>query len=174
MRDRFDRILGSAVAGLGFGLVAILVLTVALLSSRELRAHLGLSGVYSVGQRIDTPDIYSGSRLTILLFTRSNCRGCQAAKPWLRTIADWASSSVDIRVAVVPVRQLSAAELAYVRELGLDERSVHVLPVSDLKVRVVPTIIVVDQRGRIQFVREGLPTSQDQATLQDLASRLVR
>jgi thioredoxin-related protein len=129
---------------------------------------LGWTGTYAVGQRIDTPDIYSGSRFTIILFARSSCGACQAAKPQLRAIANLASTYLGVQMIVVPASDWSPEEGAYIHDLGLREEAVRHLSVSELKVRMVPTLVVVDQRGRIQLVQEGAPTSKEEIAIRNL------
>jgi hypothetical protein len=138
--------------------VGVVLLTTTLILSSRLQVLLGLGRTieaYRVGDRVDVPpDAYGGASYTVILFGRASCGACQSATPVLgRLFAAVLDSEVDVRV--VAPKASSEDQLVYVRALGLDEA--HFLPAEmrRLRVRVVPTALLVDREGRILEVSEG-------------------
>jgi hypothetical protein len=57
-----------------------------------------------------------------------------------------------------------AAEQQFARDIGLDERQVVPLDLTTLRVRGVPTVLLVDTAGKILAVTEGAPKPSDAST----------
>jgi len=109
-----------------------------------------------LGQLVDTGDIYSTSAFTVVLFVRSSCGASVASVPNFRAIAQLVEVSPTTRIVVVPTETWSEEAAAFVGEMGLSEANVRMLDVARLKVKVVPTMLVVDRAGRIRLVQEGI------------------
>jgi hypothetical protein len=59
----------------------------------------------------------------------------------------------------------TAQEVQYANEVGVATDAVFQVNPLDVRVRAVPTILVVISNGRIVFARENIPTSQDEADI---------
>lgn len=144
--------------------VAVVAVTIAAVAFPSLRSRLGLvpstPPSYRVGERIDVPArFYEEAPHTLFVFVRSNCAACQSAKPALERIAD------TFRQAMTPVLVISTGARAtdgigYAAEIGVERTSVLALDVSTLRLRVVPTIVLVNRAGEVLYAAEGVPTDQ--------------
>lgn len=175
MNGRLDRTLGWTAAGVGVGLVVLAISTVAIYLSPGLRTRLGFiqgSTAYMVGQQVDVPaSTYVNSRLTVLIFGRSNCPICQAAKPTLRRIALAAGRSPGSGAKIISTIDVpTVGEIRYAAEMGLDAAAVVQVARGSIRARMVPSIVLVDSRGKIVYVSEGSPTTDDEAALLRLFS----
>jgi hypothetical protein len=138
-------------------LVVSVVGTGTVLTSARTQSALRLSSAYQLGQAVDTGDIYSTSAFTVILFVRSSCGASVASVPAFRAIAQLVEASPSTRIVVVPTEAWSKEAAAFVGEMGLSEAHVRMLDFARLKVKVVPTLLVVDRVGRIRLVQEGIP-----------------
>lgn len=143
--------------------VAIVCATAALVARPDLRARLGLaSEPYAVNQVVDVPvAIYDSSSYTLMIFARSTCEVCQRSSAFLRRLAgESAGAGADVRlITSAPVAE---GELAFARTLGLPDGQVAPVDLKTLRLRRVPTIVLVDRRGAIHYAREGAVPASDQ------------
>jgi hypothetical protein len=104
---------------------------------------------------MDVPDaLYTGGNLTLLLFVRASCPACESAAPtFARLVSGLEGTETDVRV-LTPVAD-RARQLEYVNSLGLDENRLIQIELRALKVRSVPTAVLVNHRGVILGVSEG-------------------
>jgi hypothetical protein len=123
-----------------------------------LRRILGLEQAasgYRAGERVDLPsDAYADASQTLILFVRSSCVGCQEAKPLFVDMVRWAFSNRISVKAVVPSSNRES-HVNYARGLGLTDDSVLPDPIRGFRVRVVPTVLLVDRTGLILQASEG-------------------
>ena len=153
--------LGVAVAS-----VVLVAGTAAAVARPGVRAALGLSrGAYAARQRIDIPaQAYDSASYTLVLFARSSCAACQRSSIFFKQlVAEAVADGIDVRlVSSAPV---ASEELAYARELGFEERQVVPLDLRALRLRLVPTIVLVDRQGEIHYAREGAVPAGEQGDL---------
>jgi hypothetical protein len=132
-----------------------------------LRKVVGLQAEtgYSIGTLVDFPrDWLSGSGFTAVLFLRHSCGACQAAVPQFRRIVDRAGAK---NVSVIAVTLRSDRRLdedqdrSFARELGLTDSQIHVSDAGTLRLRRVPTMLLVTSDGRIVYHAAGAITSSD-------------
>jgi hypothetical protein len=138
--------------------VGAVLITVALILSPRLQVLVGLARsveAYRVGDRVDVPsDAYERARYTVILFGRASCAACQRAAPALgRLFAVLVQSEVGVRV--VAPKASSNEQLSYVRSLGLEDADFLPAEMRTLRVRSVPTALLVDREGLIREVAEG-------------------
>src|SRR5262245_24607320 len=118
-------------------------------------SHVG----YAVGQRVDVPDeFYTGSVYTVLLFLRSDCPSCKASAPSLKAITQAVRQDNRGRVKAISFEDRFAIE-AFASALGADPVDAIVLApeaYGRMRLRAVPTILVVDRQGTIVFESTGL------------------
>lgn len=157
--ERLARVaIALAVAGL-----AVVSATAALVARPDLRARLGLaSGAYAVDQVVDLPrSIYDSSSYTLLIFARSTCEVCQRSAGFLSRLASQTASAGGA-VRLVSSAPVAEGELAFARALGLADGQVAPVDLKTLRVRRVPTIVLVDRQGAIHYAREGAVAASDQ------------
>jgi len=164
MNGRLDLAIGRTAVALSFGLVALSI-AVGIAASPYFRATVGLdrglTSGYTRGDTIDVPSAaYRGVARTVVVFSRSSCPACQAARPRLRRLTAAVKRVSDARIVLVTPLGDESNELVYARDLGLAESEVMAISPSQVRVRAVPTIALVDSQGRIIFVHEG-PTGDD-------------
>jgi hypothetical protein len=168
MSDRFlSRLSVFIVVGCAFCLTG----TALVLSSPALKVTLGLGPVretgYVPGEGIDLPpSLYSANARTLVIFAQSTCAVCQRAKDSLGDLAEAFTSGPLAHVVMVTGRSAPsmAAEQQFARDIGLDERQVVPLDLTTLRVRGVPTVLLVDTGGKILAVTEGAPKPSDAST----------
>jgi hypothetical protein len=165
--ERFARV---AIA-LAVAAVVVVVATAALVARPDLRSRLGLAPEpYAVNQVVDVPStIYDSSSYTLLIFARSTCDVCQRSAKFLSRLADQAAGA-GAEVRLVSGAPVVESELAFARALGLSDAQVAPVDLKTVRVRRVPTIVLVDRRGEIHYAREGAVSASDQ---EDVIKTLV-
>jgi len=160
-----DKFVGQAATAVTVGCVAVVAITVSVLAVPSLRAKLGFPASptsYAVGERVDVPAaLYQGSSPTLLVFARNSCSACQRGKPvFARVTRELRDQSVN--VVVVTSQAHREDEIPYARDLGLDEGHVIGIDLSSLRLKVVPTLVLVDGQGQVRFTSEGVisPTQE--------------
>ena len=118
---------------------------------------------YAAGDRIDVPAAwYSSAPKTLILFARASCGACLNAQSFLKTLV---SDVTELGGAVVVAghRETPKDDGAYARSLGLQDSAFVVFP-EGLRVRVTPTLVIVDRSGAILQAWEavGPPDRQQQ------------
>jgi len=172
--QRTDLIGRLAVAAAATSVVLVAATAVAI-ARPDLREKLGLApGPYAAGQQIDVPaSVYGGSRETLIVFARSTCSVCQRSVPYFRRIFDEAARD-GIPVRLLSSAPLDPAELDFARGLGLRDEDVVPVDHKTLRLRRVPTIVLVDQRGEIHYAREGAVPAGEQGELLRRMTSLVQ
>ncbi|HEX5217100.1 MAG TPA: conjugal transfer protein TraF [Vicinamibacterales bacterium] len=152
VNDRF-----VARVAIGAVLLAIAVVSsTAFVAWWQLRAratHLS----YVVGETIDVPSrLYAQAERTLILFVRASCDVCQAEAPALMNMVDRLKA---FPTAVPTVVVTGSASPDPDREFARSFRNAahEHIAFETLKVRTVPTIVLVDHRGAILFAQEGRP-----------------
>lgn len=102
------------------------------------------------------------------MFARSTCTVCQRSVPFLAQLVR-ESARAGVQVRLLSNAPLTPDELAYARALGLDSTQVVVADWRTLRVKRVPTLVLVNQRGEIDYAREGSVPALEQ---EDLLRRL--
>jgi hypothetical protein len=139
--------------------------TTALVLFPSLRQSIGWqtdSIDYAVGDRIDlAPELFESSNRTVVLFLRSTCPACQDNSAMLERLVAESSAAVDTRVVMVTGQGARDSEVRFAEELGLDARQVVPLDLRRLRLRHVPSAVVVDRDGTVLFSRSGPISEQD-------------
>lgn len=154
--------------------VAGSALVLAVPALRQRLNHTPAEGpAYVVGERIDLPPtIHEASPLTLLLFSRAGCGSCQAAKPALASLVDRLADRPGVRTLLIARAGAEQEEREYLRDIGLDEGRLVGVDFSTLRLRRVPTIVLVDRRGEVRYSLEGIPTAVEQDALIRIAASL--
>jgi len=171
MNPWLDRWVGRVALLVTFALVVLALGLVTTLASPRLRGWLGSSPrhltSYAVGQQIDVPaSVYHGVPFTVILFARSTCPACQRAKPFLGHLVRTLSSTGRVQVVLIASAGLSDAEIAFGRELGIDQTKILAPNARPLRFRRVPAIVAVDSDGRVVYSYEGSPIAGSESLVQ--------
>jgi hypothetical protein len=94
----------------------------------------------------------------LVIAISAKCNACREAAPFLRRLVSACDSERDIKV-IVAVASLHVVEedLAMAGRLVSGGIDVVAWPITESPLRVVPSVLVLDESGRIEFVYEGLP-----------------
>jgi hypothetical protein len=105
---------------------------------------------------------YRGSARTLVLFGQASCGACQDAKPFLQQLV----STLHGRTAVVVASPGNALadDTAWAAAIGIPGTAVHAVP-GRLRVRVTPTLVIVNQQGEILGAWEGIGPPDKHADL---------
>jgi thiol-disulfide isomerase/thioredoxin len=167
MQTATDTQVGRLARAANMILLAALAVTVTIAAWPRLTAAMGWhrtpAPVYSTGSTIDTPVAWhEQSKFTLVLFARSSCSACRTAQPFLKHLV----SNLRGRTAVVLVTtgKEEAADAEYALGLGLDAGAVKVAP-EGLRVRATPTLVLVNNRGRVLGSWEGVGSENKQADI---------
>jgi thiol-disulfide isomerase/thioredoxin len=127
---------------------------------------------YIVGQGIDVPSSwYSSSPRTLVLFARDSCGACQKAQPFLKTLVAGLGNKVSVVMAHPAGTDVEDA--AFAKSLGLADTNIHVVT-ANLRVRVTPTLVLVNQQGEILAAWEGAGKADKQAEIVKTINDLLK
>jgi hypothetical protein len=104
--------------------------------------------------------VYNRTPGTVVLFARSTCAFCIQARPLFLAVIEEARRRPDLGVVLVTTGANRSDELAYAKDLGLDEERVYFLAASALRLRRVPSVAIVNGKGLVEFFREVLEDSE--------------
>jgi hypothetical protein len=176
MNDRADRLIDRAAIGASIVLLAVFAGTLGTLIWPRLSGAVGMQPkpqlAYETGTAIDTPaEWYQGAPYTLLLFARASCTACQSAEPFFKRLIH--DIGTTIRVVLVTSAGEADEDALYARQLGLEAQSIRTA-VPGLKVRVTPTLVLVDRQGTIVDTWEGVGAPDKQSQISEsLTSRLA-
>jgi peroxiredoxin len=126
---------------------------------------------YRTGQTIDVPaDWYQNAPYTMVLFARANCGACQNAQPFFKQLANGLKG----RAAVILAgsEQDREEDSEYARALGLKDPAIRITP-AGLKVRLTPTLVLINRRGEILGAWEGVGPVEQQSTIAKAIDRAI-
>ena len=176
MNDRTDRLIDRAAIGASIVLLAIFAGTLGTLIWPRISGAVGIQPkpqlAYETGTAIDTPpEWYQGAPYTLLLFARASCTACQSAEPFFKRLIHDIGST--IRVVLVTSAGEADQDAKYARDLGLASQAIRTAT-PGLKVRVTPTLVLVDRQGTVVETWEGVgPPDKQTQIAESLTSRLA-
>jgi thioredoxin-related protein len=137
----------------------MLLSTVAAGFAPAVRTRLGWTAVertaYSVGDAIDIPaDLRDRTARTLVVFASGTCGACLRSTSALTRLSSELRGSSTTFLLVTPTKMKADQEI-FVAAVGLAKTEYVSLDLSALKVRSVPTVVLVDESGRVLFSREG-------------------
>jgi hypothetical protein len=167
--QKTDRLIGRTAGFANATLAVALGITLAVVVWPRIESALGVqpraeSPAYATGQTIDVPaEWYQAKPYTLVLFTRASCGACQQAQPFLQQLIADVRAKGEVVVASPGLEPDLDRE--YARQLGVDPAHVRNVP-AGLRVRATPTLVLVNQRGRILGAWEGVGPADQQTTIQ--------
>ncbi|HKV99538.1 MAG TPA: hypothetical protein VJN96_06935 [Vicinamibacterales bacterium] len=160
--------MAAAVASL-----VLVAVTAIVLVRPDLRDALGLGPphAYPVDSHIDVPpEVYRASPYTLVVFARSTCAVCRSSVPFLTTLAREAAAS-GVAVRLLSSAPVAPDERAFAGTWGLDPAAIVGVDLRSMRVKQVPTIVLVDREGEIHYAREGaIPAAAQDELLHRLSS----
>lgn len=161
-----DVLVRRIATGVGVACVAALSLTAAMAAVPALKGRVGWSTPpplsYVVGSAVDlNASLYDATPRTVFIFARSSCGACQRSKPQMAALVrELAAHNDTCVVLVTPPNAVEDTEF-FAREIGLDSSRIARVAPASLRVRVVPTVVVVDRHGTVLLGKEGVLTEAD-------------
>jgi hypothetical protein len=150
--------------------VSILGGTVLLIARPDLRQFVGLGPAavppaYVAGDRVDVdPEVFSDAPTTLLVFARSTCAACQSSADFHAQVVALARQAGHAAVLLTPSDD-GDAEAAYGERLGVGRGQVHHFAPGSIKLRAVPTLMLVDTTGLIHHVWFGIADDPTKAAI---------
>jgi hypothetical protein len=148
------------------GIAIAVLLGTALVAVPGVRERLGLIPTeragYRVGEQVDAPIPPAvGAERRVVLFGRGTCGDCVRAAGFFH---DLRSSVLHHNSSFVLVTQepRTNAGREFAQQLAMDEDDIVWTDLQQLRLKVLPTVLVIDGTGRILFVKEGPIVSLDQ------------
>jgi hypothetical protein len=154
--DRRGR-LGAVVV---IGVCATLLAVTALVGlAPAVKARLGWTesaqSSYLPGDSIDVPpSLYQGQQ-TLIVFASGTCGACRRSEPALGSLAKELRGSATRFLLITPNTRI-VDQQALIDAVGLERSEVSALDLSSLRLKIVPSVVLVDRSGRILYSHEGL------------------
>jgi thiol-disulfide isomerase/thioredoxin len=173
-REVFLGRLGVAVAVV---CATALTVTAVAIAMPSVRASLGFAPPlpapsYVAGQPADFPaSLFQQAPYTLAIFFRSDCGACARIKPFLARLTA-RDDGAAVRVVAVTGAGHRADALAFAKQIGLGESSLVMMDLGNLRLRRVPTVVLMDRSGVIQAALEGIPSSQEEEKLLRMVTSL--
>lgn len=178
MRGQTDRYVrrGAIAAGV-VALITVILTGAASLHTptREwIRDHMQWSSpAYRVGAPSELPPaLHADADHTLLIFVASGCEACRRAQSFHLELMRAADGGTRLARRVL-LTSPGDHPASYAADIGVPTERVAMIDASRTRVRRVPTILIVDRRGVVQTIKEGvLPTAEQHALID--AVRLLR
>jgi len=172
-----DLLMRRAATAVTIGCVTVVAGSALLMAVPALRDRWGktppANAGYRVGERIDLPaTIHESFPLTLLLFTRAGCGACQTAQPAFASLVGGLRDRSSIRTLMIVREGTEPEEREYLRAIGLDEDRLIGVDFRNLRLRRVPTMVLVDRHGEVRYSLEGVPTALNQEELLRIAAAM--
>ena len=180
MSPRSEWILGRLAGATSVALVLTVAATAGTIAWPRVASAVGLdrkaarAAAYPAGTTIDTPAAWhEDAPYTLVLFARATCAACEKAMPYLKTLTASLRGRAAVVYASAGVKFERADEVKYARAIGIGESQVHAAP-DGLKVRVTPTLVLVNQRGEVLASFEGVGPGSKQAVITQALDGLLK
>ncbi len=122
---------------------------------------------FDVGRASDLPPaLYEHADFTVLIFATTHCAACQRALPFHRELSQVANSDARLRAHVLLTSAGDDASTT-AETLGIAADRVTMFDPKGTKLHHVPTILVVDRRGIVRAMKEGVLSAEEQHALME-------
>jgi len=167
---KLDLVVGRLGVAVAVVCATVVTVTAVAMAMPSVRTSLGLGPApekpsYVAGQAVDfSSDVFGQASHTLAIFFRSDCGACERMKPYLARLTS-RSSGLTLRVVAVTGITNSLDSLSFAKGIGLDESRLITMDLTTLRLKRVPTIMLIDRAGRIEIALEGIPSAQDEESL---------
>lgn len=174
-----DSLLNSTFTVLSVGFVLTLAVTTTIVvwpligPAGSAPAQAAPKPAYNAGEGIDVPAAwYQEAPHTLVLFAQAACGACQSAAPYLQTLRSHLEGRATLVVATPGAQR--DAEVEYAARIGVSDHAVY--PAGPgLRVRVTPTLVLVNRKGDILGAWEGVgPEAKQQELTKAIDAALAR
>ena len=134
-------------------------------SGRDLlKSAAGFSRGYAVGDHLTVSGSSAlGKEFLLVVFIDRSCQACTKAKPMLPRLAvklheRW--NDVSLKIAAMTSdreKRIIASEFGFA-----ESQFVSVVLASNRTLRAMPTVMLVDNDGKVRFVADGLPEDESE------------
>jgi hypothetical protein len=161
-----SRVVNRVCTGVIAGCVGVLAVTASLLAVPPWRAYFveEAQPSYPAGTSIDvSAELYRDANRTLVVFAHGHCAAAIKAQPQLQElVSTFIAQTGGQAVLLVPSdADREADNLAFAEEMGMEAGAVHATDFRLLRLRAVPTAVVVDRTGRVLATQEGFVTDTD-------------
>jgi hypothetical protein len=177
MKLQTDRLVRGATIAASAGFALMLVATIVVVGWPRVASFVGVKKtapppVYATGDQVDVPAAwYANAPHTLIVFARASCAACEKAQPFLKAVA----GRMDGHGDVVMAHPAGAPEddQKFARGLGVADDHVFLIT-GGLRVRATPTMVLVDQRGKVVGAWEGAGKEERQAAILSAVDAALR
>jgi hypothetical protein len=167
--DRSDRLISRAAGILSVFLVVLFLGTVGALAWPRVSNALGLKSkpepAYKAGDVVDVPrEWYSGASHTLIILARADCGACVNAKPFFKSLVSRVQAAGNARVVLGGVSAEQRPDVAYAKAIGLDAGMARTTKPKQLRLKSVPTLLLVSVDGRITGAWDSLGPDKQHPT----------
>ena len=169
MTERFDTLVSRAAGILSALLVVLLVGTVGVIAWPRVSNSLGFApkreAAYKTGDVVDAPrEWYEGAAQTLIVFARADCGACVTAKPFFKSLVNRVQATGNARVVLGGVSAEGLPDAAYAKAIGLDAEMARTTKPKQLRLKSVPTLVLVSADGHIRGAWDSLGPDKQHAT----------
>ena len=161
-----------ASLAIGIACAVVLLGTAAALARPGLGARLGWAkpgaASYAVGTYVDLEPAFYQGKTTVVLFSRANCEACRRSKATLAAIVADVAKRSDVQVTFVTPTTSDQEETDFARDIGVPPSRHLAIDLSTLRLKHVPALVLVDERGTVILAHDGVGIAERQ----ELAARL--
>ena len=180
MSPRSEWILGRLAGATSVALVLMAAVTAGTIAWPRVASAVGLerkavrTPAYPAGATIDTPVAWhQDAPYTLVIFARSTCAACEKAAPYLKGL----TASLRGRAAVVYASAgVSLERAAWTWDSPMPIACAYFTSAAPdgLKVRVTPTLVLVNQHGEVLTSFEGVGPGSKQAVITQTLDGLLK
>ena len=180
MSPRSEWILGRLAGATSVALVLLAAVTAGTIAWPRVAGAVGLerkaarTPAYPAGATIDTPVAWhQDAPYTLVIFARSTCAACEKAAPYLKGLTASLRGRAAVVYASAGVKLERDEEVKSAQAIGVGGSQVPAAP-DGLKVRVTPTLVLVNQHGEVLTSFEGVGPGSKQAVITKTIDGLLK
>jgi hypothetical protein len=144
----------------------------AVIALPSVRARLGWivadGPSYPVGTTLDiAPSVFASAPHTVIFFSSVNCGACDRSRHVFSEIVEDVRGTSGLDVRLVHPETFPEDQRAFATTIGLRDGEVAVTAFDTLRLRHIPTTVVVDRRGAVLYAHEGVLSEADRVDIQN-------
>ncbi len=121
----------------------------------------------AVGTEISIPDVdWTATPRTLLIVLRNDCRFCTESAPFYRQLVAKSSGFQNLRLIAVSPHSTNITR-QYLDSLGVSINEIRESQLHAISVAATPTLILVDDRGKVKDSWVGFLDSNEEAVVFD-------
>jgi hypothetical protein len=172
MKESTDRFVRAILAGAAVVALALVAATVVMGALPRFRSRFLSPSppAYEPGDQLTLlPANLRLEHRNVVVFSRHDCSACQQSKAEFTNLAADLRGARPVQLIFIVPAPLSEEELIFGREIGLESSPLG-LSLQDSRLRGVPSVAVVDERGKILMFHEGVLTEETRRYITTVAA----